>query len=155
MITLKILGCGSSLGVPIIGCSCEVCISDSPYNKRLKSSLLFSYLDKDILVDFRILNASYKDYYTVSNHIPRRVFQWKNFDGLKSDVSEAYTFDYTDGTMGMVKDILVKKATLIQPSKDVDMYKYNPVLKESDEIVYRFFYHPDQGKYMTQKKNTK
>jgi phosphoribosyl 1,2-cyclic phosphate phosphodiesterase len=52
MITLKILGCGSSLGVPIIGCSCEVCISDSPYNKRLKSSLLFSYLDKDILVDF-------------------------------------------------------------------------------------------------------
>ena len=110
---------------------------------------------KDILVDFRILNASYKDYYTVSNHIPRRVFQWKNFDGLKSDVSEAYTFDYTDGTMGMVKDILVKKATLIQPTKDVDMYKYNPVLKESDEIVYRFFYHPDQGKYMTQKKNMK
>ncbi|MEY3237505.1 MAG: hypothetical protein RI883_1606 [Bacteroidota bacterium] len=110
---------------------------------------------KDILVDFRVLNASYKDYYTVANHIPRRVFQWKNYDGLKSETSEAYTFEYTDGTMGFVKDILVKKATLIQPSKDVDIYKYEPILKESDEVVYRFFYHPDQGKYMTQKKNMK
>lgn len=110
---------------------------------------------KDVLVDFRVLNGSFKDYYTVSNHIPRRVFQWKNYDGLKSEINEAYTFDYAEGTMGFVKDILVKKATLIQPTKDIDIYKYDPVLEESDEIVYRFFYHPDQGKYMTQKKNRK
>ena len=52
MIEVKILGCGSSLGVPIISCSCNVCISESSYNKRLRSSLLISNLDKNILIDF-------------------------------------------------------------------------------------------------------
>ena len=52
MIKVRILGCGSSLGVPVIGCTCQVCISDSKYNKRLRSSLLIEKANKNILVDF-------------------------------------------------------------------------------------------------------
>lgn len=51
MLQLKILGCGSSWGVPVASCKCEVCLSDSPYNKRNRSSLLISDSSTDILVD--------------------------------------------------------------------------------------------------------
>lgn len=107
---------------------------------------------KDVIIDFRILNASYKDYYTILNHTPRHVFQWKNYDGLKSNKSEAYYFEYAEGTMGPIKDILVKKAILKQPTGTVDIYSYEPELKKTEELAHRFFYHPQEGKYMTMKK---
>ena len=49
--TFKFLGTGSSLGIPIIGCSCAVCSSSLRYNKRLRSSGLLEIGGKKILVD--------------------------------------------------------------------------------------------------------
>lgn len=45
------LGTGTSSGVPSILCSCKVCTSDNPKNNRLRSSVLVSMDDRNILID--------------------------------------------------------------------------------------------------------
>lgn len=48
---LTFLGTGTSQGVPMIGCTCEVCRSEDPRDKRLRASVLIEYDGMDILVD--------------------------------------------------------------------------------------------------------
>ena len=48
---LTFLGTGTSQGVPMIGCGCEVCKSTDPRDKRLRSSVLVKHEGLRILVD--------------------------------------------------------------------------------------------------------
>ncbi|WPY01067.1 MBL fold metallo-hydrolase [Candidatus Trichorickettsia mobilis] len=52
MFQVTVLGCGGSVGVPMIGCSCKVCKSNSLYNKRTRSAIFISDENSNILVDF-------------------------------------------------------------------------------------------------------
>lgn len=45
------LGTGTSVGVPVIGCRCEVCTSQDPRDRRLRPSLWIQDADRSILVD--------------------------------------------------------------------------------------------------------
>lgn len=45
------LGSGGSMGIPIIGCECLVCTSESRFNKRLRPSALCKIGNKNILID--------------------------------------------------------------------------------------------------------
>lgn len=46
-----VLGCGTSLGVPMIGCDCRVCQSPDPKNKRTRSSVLLQLPGGNLLID--------------------------------------------------------------------------------------------------------
>jgi len=48
---LIFMGTGTSQGVPVIGCDCDVCISKDPKDKRSRSSVHFSFSDAKIQVD--------------------------------------------------------------------------------------------------------
>ena len=48
---LTFLGTGTSQGVPMIGCGCEVCKSTDPRDKRLRASVLVEHEGLRILVD--------------------------------------------------------------------------------------------------------
>ncbi|HEY1013525.1 MAG TPA: MBL fold metallo-hydrolase [Herpetosiphonaceae bacterium] len=48
---LTILGCGGSMGIPAIGCSCLVCTSPDPRNQRLRTAALLTDGPRRILID--------------------------------------------------------------------------------------------------------
>lgn len=50
-IHITVLGSGTSSGVPAIGCSCEVCRSSDPRDKRLRPSILLRYAGRSVVVD--------------------------------------------------------------------------------------------------------
>ncbi len=48
---ITILGTGTSCGVPVIGCQCEVCRSSDPHDKRLRCSIMVETDGTRVLVD--------------------------------------------------------------------------------------------------------
>ena len=48
---ITFLGTGTSQGVPVIGCSCEVCLSKHSEDKRLRTSVLIESIDTTVVID--------------------------------------------------------------------------------------------------------
>jgi phosphoribosyl 1,2-cyclic phosphate phosphodiesterase len=48
---LTFLGTGTSTGVPMIGCDCQVCTSSDPRNQRTRPSVLLSFPSGNLLID--------------------------------------------------------------------------------------------------------
>ena len=130
----------------------QILVASSPYSPlKINFENITSPHYKDVLVDFRVLNASFRDFYTINNLSLIKIFEWKNFDGLGGGKTEAFHFEYDKGTLSNRKDILVKKATYTQPKNIKDIYTFEPTLIYSNELAFRFFYHPETDKYMTRK----
>ena len=48
---IEFLGTGTSQGVPMIGCNCEVCRSDDFRDKRLRTSAYIEYEGLRLVID--------------------------------------------------------------------------------------------------------
>jgi phosphoribosyl 1,2-cyclic phosphate phosphodiesterase len=49
--TLTVLGSGTSMGVPTIGCDCAVCHSSDPHDRRTRPSVLIGYNHANVMID--------------------------------------------------------------------------------------------------------
>lgn len=73
---LTILGCGGSLGIPMIGCECAVCTSSDPRNQRTRTAALLRSATTTILIDagpdvrYQMLRAQVKqlDAVVITHH---------------------------------------------------------------------------------------
>lgn len=67
MLRLTFLGTGTSQGVPMIGCQCEVCTSADPRDKRLRTSAMIEDEHTRIVIDsgpdfrYQMLRAGVRD----------------------------------------------------------------------------------------------
>ena len=122
-----------------------------PLKVTLASISAESY--QDILIDYRIRNATFRDVFTVTNHTPRKVFEWKTFDGLGTDKTEAYTFEYTAGKYGPEKDIILYESTLEKLPANADKNTYEPKVSKTSKVAFHFFYIPQEQKYGMLKNN--
>ena len=48
---ITFLGTGTSQGVPVIGCNCDVCLSHNPKDQRLRSSVLINVDGNTLVID--------------------------------------------------------------------------------------------------------
>lgn len=66
-IEITVLGCGSSSGVPVIGCDCPVCAGGDPRNNRTRTSCHVKIGDVSIIIDtgtdfrFQVLREGIRD----------------------------------------------------------------------------------------------
>lgn len=92
---ITFLGTGTSQGVPIIGCNCEVCASTDPRDNRLRCSVLIEKDGKSFVIDagpdFRqqMLRAKVK-------HLDAVVFTHEHKDHL-AGLDEVRAFNWISG----------------------------------------------------------
>ncbi len=48
---LTVLGSGTSMGVPTLGCHCAVCESPDPRDRRTRPSILLAYAGRNVVID--------------------------------------------------------------------------------------------------------
>jgi len=66
-VKITLLGTGTSQGVPMIGCNCNVCLSNDKRDRRLRSSVLIEHLNTTIVIDtgpdfrYQMLRAGVKN----------------------------------------------------------------------------------------------
>ena len=51
---ITFLGTGTSQGIPVIGSTHPVCLSDNPKDKRLRTSALIQFDNKNIVIDLML-----------------------------------------------------------------------------------------------------
>lgn len=111
-----------------------------------------SEIYQDLLIEYRIRNSAFRNYYLIENGSLVLVFQWKLFDMVGMEAYEANYIEYAPGSLSLAKDILIYKGKIKNYSTKIpDVYRYDPEIEKDGPLLYRFFYDPGTMKYMTKK----
>jgi phosphoribosyl 1,2-cyclic phosphate phosphodiesterase len=108
-VTITFLGTGTSQGVPVIACGCEVCTSADRRDNRLRTSILIEAEDKTIVIDsgpdfrYQMLRARVK-------HLDAIVFTHEHKDHI-AGMDDIRAFNYFQGgPVDVYADARVRKA---------------------------------------------
>ena len=82
--TLTVLGSGTSMGVPTLGCDCAVCHSTDAHDKRTRPSIMLEYSGKVVLID------TTPDFYTQAIR-----------ENIKHVAAVIYTHTHADHILGI------------------------------------------------------
>lgn len=130
-------------------------IPSSPYLPlKIESIRLKNDINSEIQIDYRIRNACYRSIYTVQRNQAKLIFQWKLFDGLGTNQSEAYVIEVgIAGKTSEYKDLNIYKAELESLPNNKEANTYIPKITKTGEIFTTFFYLDKENKYFTLPKN--
>ena len=115
------LGTGTSAGIPVIACDCEVCSSSDPKDKRLRCSVCIQFTD-DIEQERVILIDASPDF-------PQQVLREK----LERCDAILFTHNHVDHTFGL-DEVRLFNASMKQ---SIDVYAEQPTL----DHLHRVFQH--------------
>ena len=113
--SVEILGSGTSVGVPTIGCDCAVCLSTDPLNKRLRSSILVRSYDANGRNDTTVVIDTTPDF--------RTQMLRANVKHIDAVIITHYHADHVVG----IDD--VRRFNLLQ-NRVIDCYSTAPTLKQ-------------------------
>ena len=118
MMKVTFLGTGTSQGVPVIACQCEVCSSENPQDKRLRSSILIETEETNIVID-------------TGPDFRQQMLREK----IRKLDAVCFTHEHKDHTAGL-DDI---RAFNFLQQKDMPLYGTSKVLHQiKDEFAYIF-----------------
>ncbi|MES2328544.1 MAG: MBL fold metallo-hydrolase [Bacteroidota bacterium] len=108
-LTITLLGTGTSTGIPMIACTCEVCTSTDPHDKRLRSSIMVqsenTVLVVDTTPDFR-----YQMLRTGTSHLDAVLFTHPHKDHIAGlDDIRAFNF-FTKKAINIYANALTEEA---------------------------------------------
>jgi phosphoribosyl 1,2-cyclic phosphate phosphodiesterase len=110
-VTITFLGTGTSQGVPVIACGCEICTSTDAEDKRLRTSILIETGDKTIVVDsgpdfrYQMLRAGVQ-------HLDAIVFTHEHKDHI-AGMDDIRAFNYKQNSpVDIYADARVQKALI-------------------------------------------
>ena len=115
---ITFLGTGTSQGIPVIACDCEVCISKNEKDKRLRVSVLIETENNTLVID------SGPDFRT---QMLRANVQ--NIDGI------LYTHEHKDHVAGM-DDV---RPFCFKHKKEIEIYAHKRVLNQLKQEFHYVF----------------
>lgn len=120
---ITFLGTGTSDGVPMIGCSCDVCQSKNKKDKRTRSSIIIKHKNKNYLIDTSL------DFR--AQMIKEKV---KRLDAV------FYTHSHADHTSGIVD---LRSLNFIMGGVTINCYANHETI-ETLKYKYDYFFNPIQ-----------
>lgn len=106
---IQFLGTGTSTGIPMIGCTCAVCGSDNPKDKRLRTSIMVQSEHTTLVID-TTPDFRYQMLRTNTRHLDAVLFTHPHKDHMAGlDDIRAFNF-FSGSSMNMYANSLTEEA---------------------------------------------